>query len=269
MTSSVPSKQLGRGRRVAFAALAILFAAASLGGLFGIGLVIGWFDNDDGKIHRVHDIAFGVLFGIIVTVAFLAQLRRPESKVSPRYQILAAAAASLIAGLMATDGAGVFFFLVLVLALAILVAVHPVGLSLLRGTASVSRPLAAMAAVGAIPLLWFALTTARLQRTGPPTDLHVKGSHWTVMTAMLLGILLVALLASLRLGGWRTSAWCAGLGAFTYGLASAVFAKFPNTQLPYPGSKGVGWGLVAMAGGAVFVAVAEWEARRRPVAESV
>jgi hypothetical protein len=270
MQPAAPATQQGRGRRIAFRILAGLFAAGALGGLFGIGLVIGWFDTSDGKIHRVHDIAFGVVAGVFLAVGFVAQLRRPEAQVSARYQIVAASFAALIAGLMASDaGTGLFFFLVSLAALAIMVAVHPAGLALMKAKASLSGPLATLAAVGAVPLVWFALTTARMQRTGFRTDPHVKMGHWTMMTAMLLAILLVALLASLRLPGWRITAWCAGLGAFVYGLASAVFAKFPNTQLPYPGSKGVGWGLVAMAGGVVFVAVAEWEARRRPVAESV
>jgi hypothetical protein len=84
------------------------------------------------------------------------------------------------------------------------------------------------------------------------------------MTAMLLAIFLVALLSSLKFSGWRITASCAGGGAFFFGLASTVFAKFTSTSVPYPGSKGVGWGLVSMAGGLLFVVAAEWEARRSP-----
>ena len=256
-------RQTSRGRRIAFNVLALLFAAGAAGGLFGLGLIVGWFDTEDGKIHRVHDIAFGVLAGIFLTVAFLTQLRNPERKVSTRYQIAAAAVASLIAGLMATDpGTGIFFFVIPVAALAILVAVHPAGTSLMKGARSFSPLLALLAAAAAVPLVWFALTTARLQRTGPSQDPHVKMGHWTIMTAMLLGIVLVALLASFKFGGWRITAWCAGAGAFFYGLASVVFATFPGTDVPYPGSKGVGWGLAAIVGGLVFIAAAEWEALR-------
>jgi hypothetical protein len=245
--------------------LSVVFAIGALVGLFGVGLIVGWFDTEEGKIHRVHDIAFGVLAGVFLTVAFLAQLRNPEWKLSVRYQIVAAALAALIAGFLAADpGTGVFFFLIPMAALAILVAVHPAGMSLMRGERSLSAPLALLAVAGAIPLIWFALTTARLQRTGISTDPHVEMGHWTIMTAMLLAIFLVALLSSLKFSGWRISAWCAGAGAFFYGLASAVFAKFPGTTVPYPGSKGVGWGIVAIAGGLLFVAVAEWEARRSP-----
>jgi hypothetical protein len=257
-----------RGRLLAFKIFACLFAAGALGGLFGIGLVIGWFDTDEGQIHRVHDIGFGVLAGVFLTVAYLAQLHRPERKLSLRYQIVAAAIASLVAGLMASDlGTGLFFCLIPLASLGILVAVHPGGMSLMRGERSLSAPMAILAVLGAIPLIWFALTTSRLQRTGISTDPHVKMGHWTIMTAMLVAILFVALVSSLKFSGWRITAWCAGAGAFVYGLASVVFAKFPGTSVPYPGSKGTAWGLAAMAGGLLFIAAAEWEAQRPPATE--
>lgn len=252
-----------RGRLIAFKVLAVLFAVGALGGLFGFGLILGWFDTTEGGIHRVHDIGFGVLAGVFVTVGFLSQLRSPKRQVSARYQIVAAGVAALIAGLIASDpGTGLFFFLIPVVAIAILVAVHPAGTALMRGKGSLSPVLALAAVAGAIPLTWFALTAARLQRTGFPSDPHVKGSHWTITASMALAIVLVALLSSMKLPGWRISAWCAGAGAFFYGLASVVFATFPGASVPYPGSEGVSWGLVAIGGGLVFIAAAEREARQ-------
>src|SRR5438093_1254065 len=160
--------QVGRGdppvsrkRRVAFVVLSILFAMGTFGGLFGVGLIIGWFDTDQGRIHRVHDIGFGVLSGVILTVAFLAQIRDPERKVSPRYQIVAAALASLIAGLIAEDlGTGLFFFLVPLVALAILIALYPTTADSMRRREAFSPLLAGLAALAAVPLIWFALTVA-------------------------------------------------------------------------------------------------------------
>lgn len=43
------------GRRIAFTVATAVFAAGAFGGLFGLGLLIGWFDTDEGGIHRVHD----------------------------------------------------------------------------------------------------------------------------------------------------------------------------------------------------------------------
>jgi hypothetical protein len=119
--------------------------------------------------------------------------------------------------------------------------------------------MAVLAAAGAVPLVWVSLTWARLQRTGQDMDPHVQKGHWTVMAGMAIAIVLVALLSSLKLSGWKITAWCAGAGAFVYGLASLVFATFPGTNVPYPGSQGAGWGTVAMVGGLLFIAAAQWE----------
>jgi hypothetical protein len=81
---------------------------------------------------------------------------------------------------------------------------------------------------------------------------------------MAFGIVLTALLAALRIEGWRLTAWCAGLGAAVYGVASIVFHRFPGTTFRYPASEGVGWGLVAVAAGLAFIALSEREARSRP-----
>jgi hypothetical protein len=254
------------GRRIAFAVAAAIFAAGAFGGLLGLGLVIGWFDDTDGGIHRVHDIGFGVLYGVILTSACLAMIRRPERKASAFFQILVTVVAGLIAALTSADGRCVFFPVIVAASAAILLAIHPARAELFRPALRPSGVLAALAVAGSVPLVWFGLTMARLQRTGLPVDPHVKNDHWANMAAMAFALVLLGLLASARMWGWRLTAWCAGLGAAVFGLASIVFHRFPGTNLPYPGSKGIGWGLAAMVGGLAFVGVAEWEARRRQLA---
>jgi hypothetical protein len=246
------------GRRIAFGVLAFLFGAAALGGLFGIGLVIGWTDSDMGGIHRVHDVGFGILYGIIVAAAFFAMVRPRWVRPSLLWQILAAAAGILLGSLFATDPKYLIGGAALVVAVGILVAVHPSRIGLLRGSARWSTPMTVVAAAGAIPLVWFALIAARLQRTGSPLDPHVKMEHWTTMSAMAFALVLVAFLAAARLPGYRFSAWCAGLGVAVYGLASIVFSRFPGTTVPYAGSEGVGWGFLGVFGGLAFIALAEW-----------
>jgi hypothetical protein len=250
------------GRRVAFMVLALVFAAGALGGLFGIGIVVGWFDNDAGGIHRVHDIGFGILFGVLLTGALVALARRPEAKPSAFLQIVAVAVAALVSGVVSYTVGYVVIALVVAVAVAILFLLHPARGTLLRTPADPSQVMVAATLAGAVPLVWFGLTAARLQRDGPPADPHVQAGHWATMAAMAFGVVLVGLLASLRLPGWRFTAWCAGLGAAVYGLASIVLHRFPGTTIPYAGSEGTGWGLAALLGGLAFVAVAEWEARR-------
>jgi hypothetical protein len=256
------ARPASNGRRVAFTVLAFVFAAGALGGLFGIGLVIGWFDTDAGGIHRVHDLGFGILFGILLTGALVALARRPERKPSVFLQIVAVAVAALVSGVVSATTGYVVIALVVVVAAAILYVLHPARGTLLRTPGEPSPMMATAAVAGAVPLVWFGLTTARLQRDGPPADPHVQAGHWATMAAMAFALVLVGLLASLRLRGWRFTAWCAGLGAAVYGLASIVFHRFPSVPIPYPGSEGVGWGLVALLGGLAFIAVSEWEARR-------
>src|SRR5919201_6752558 len=130
-TSAGIARPAPKGRRIAFTVLTIVFAAGALGGLFGIGLVIGWFDTDAGGIHRVHDLGFGVLFGILLTGALVALVRRPEDKPSQFLQIVAVAVSSLLSGIVsATVGYGVIA-LVVAVAAGILYVLHPARGSLL------------------------------------------------------------------------------------------------------------------------------------------
>jgi hypothetical protein len=251
-----------RGRRIAFAVASGLFAVAAFGGLLGFSLVTGWFDNSDGGIHRVHMLGFGILYGLLLTVAALALTRRPEEKPSVFFQVVVVGLAAIIGALVSADGNYVVLGLIVIAAAAILLTLHPARAEVLRPTVSPSPLMGGLVLVGAVPLTGFALTMARLQRAGPPTDPHVSGDHWANMAALAFGLVLVGLLASARMRGWRFTAWCAGLGTAVYGVASIVFHRFPNTSVPYPGSEGTGWGLLALIGGLIFIVVAEWEARR-------
>ena len=92
-------------------------------------------------------------------------------------------------------------------------------------------------------------------------DPHVSMDHWVNMSAMALGLVFVGLVAASRVRGWRLTAWCAGLGTASYGLASIVFSRYPGSDVGYPGSEGIGWGLVALLAGLMFITVSEWEVR--------
>src|SRR5439155_17634095 len=178
-------------KRIAFKVLAGLFAAASFGGLFGAAVVFAWFDTDDGGIHRVHDMGYGALFGAILTTGFLVQNWRPERKVSAFYQILDVALATAIAGAIATNGfAGLALFILV--AYVILFVLHPYRSELLHPQREGFSPLLmGLTLLGAIPLIAFALTTARLQRNGLSLDPHVEAGHWVLMASMAIRIVLV------------------------------------------------------------------------------
>ena len=248
---------VSKGRRIAFTAVAAVFAAAALGLLFGFALILGWYANDDGGIHRVHYIAgFGVLSGVLITGGLLAQFRRPERNVSALLQVPVAGLGGLIGGLVASEaGFGIFVLVATAIVVGVLLALHPARSELLRAPKGFSPVLATVAVLGAIPLTSFALTMARLQRDGSPIDPHVKDSHWTAMAAMAFALILVGLLSAIKTKGWRYSARSAALGVFVLGLASVVY---PHKA----GSVGTGWGFVAMSCGLLFAAAAEWEAKK-------
>jgi hypothetical protein len=257
-----PSSSASSRRRIAFTVLTLLFGAASLGALFGIGIVIGWFDNAQGGIHRLHDVAFGVLYGIVVATAFFAMARRPGTKPSVFLQVVVVALAVALAALISGDPGYLAIAGGLLVAWAILFALHPDRAGVLHPTLQLSPVMGVFTLVAAVPLVAAGLSWASLQRNGLSLDPHVNMQHWVTLASMAFGLVAVGLLASLRIRGWRLTAWCAGLGAAAYGLASIVFHRFPGSSVPYAGSEGIGWGLVALIGGLAFIAITEWEIRR-------
>lgn len=225
--------------------------------MFGIGIVIGWFNNDEAGIHRVHDIGFGIAYGVLAAAAFFALVARGGRLPSIALQV-AAVALGVIAGAAASADLGyAVLALGLLIALGVLLAISPNRRVLVSTRVDLSPVLAAFVLVAAVPLVCAGLTWARYQRDGFPLDPHVAQSHWATMAAMAFALLLACALAAARLPGWRFTAWCVGVGFVAYGIASVVFARFPATQSSYPGSEGVGWGIVAIVGGVVFVALAE------------
>jgi hypothetical protein len=264
MAEASSSGDPGRGKRIAYTILSAVFALGALLGMFGIALFVGWFQNDDGGIHKVHYVAgFGITAGILITTGLAAQLwPHPERRVAGLQQVGAAGLGGLLGGLMAgSPGAALFIFLAAAVAVAVLAALHPDRPGLLSLAGSFSPLLAGLTALAAVAVIPFALTMARMQREGLAIDPHVKQAHWAFMTMMAIGVLLVGALASLRTRGWRIPAWSLGAAGVAYGLASLVFPH-------HAGARGVGWGIVWLAGGMVYIAAAEWEARRRPVIAS-
>lgn len=129
-------------------------------------------------------------------------------------------------------------------------ALHPARREFLARRAGLSLKLLVIAVLGAIPLGAYAVDMGAEARdlVGPPH--HVQ--RLSTMAAMAIAVVLAGGLAALRTQGWRIPAWSAGTAAVVFGLASVVF---PDQR----GAVGRGWGLVAIAGGVLFITVAELE----------
>ena len=242
---------------MAFFILAGVLGVAFALPLFGWpSLVLGWFESGDRLVHRVHDLGYGIWAGILVAVGYLSQLRAPERRIAGFQQAALALVGQAVAATLSSDGSFLLFLLGFAVLTVILGWLHPAREQTVRRGAP-SVPLLVLAIAAAIPLTMYALDMTELQRTGSSADTHVAERHWSTMAAMALSIWLVAAQAGLRTPGWRIPAWSAGLAAAVFGVASMVFPA-------YPGSVGTTWGLTALVGGAVFVALAEWTHRREP-----
>jgi hypothetical protein len=240
-------------RRTAFRAWAAVLVIVFGVGLFGLtSLAIGWFQTAEGVAGPVTELGYGILVGIIQTMGLLAQLHAPERKIAGMQQAALVIPALLIGSVIATDSQNVVPALILMPAVGILLALHPAREEFLTRGAGFSQKLLAIAILGAIPLAAYALDMGAQAQdlAGPPH--HVQ--RLSTMAAMAIAIVLLGLLAACKTPGWRIPAWSAGTAAIVFGLASMAF---PDDA----GAVGRGWGGLAIAGGILFIAVAESEAR--------
>ena len=241
-------------RRVAFTAWAVVLVLVFGVGLFGLtSLVLAWFASVEGAAGPVTDLGYGSLVGIILTGGVLSQLRAPERKIAAMQQAVLVIPALIIGSAIAGDAQNLLPALILVPSLGILLALHPAREEFLRRDVSVSPALLIVTIAGGIPLLAYALHMGEQARelNGPPH--HVQ--RLSTMAAMAIAILLTGLLAALKTRGWRIPAWSAGSAALVFGLASMAFPD-------HPGAEGRWWAALAIAGGVLFIAAAEWEARK-------
>jgi len=249
---------MSRTRTMWFSAMSGLFAAIFGLALFGwLGLLFGWFDNDGGGIHRIHNVGgSGVTTGILIAVPLLVLAWRRQD-VALLQTVAVVGLSFALASVLALDWVILAFLAIVALPVVVLLAIGRGW----RGFASASQGFApavfGVTLASAVFWVTYALSTAKLQRIGSPHDPHVEMHHWTSMASMALAIVLVGLLASLKTKGWVMVARLVAAGSIVYGVASIVFARFPGTDVPYPGGEGAGWGLAAVAGG-ISIAVASW-----------
>ena len=252
-----------RTRRVAFKFCVVksaLFYAFFLGGLSGLlgSNPSAW----DAPIHRVHHVGVALFIGIIV-VGLLAQLRVPERNVAAFHQVVAGVLAiqitNLIMGNPDNHGGNVGImdpaFLVFLVPVVVLAALHPVRGRLFSVGASMSRALAGIALVDAVPLAMYGVDQAIVQRNSWPPLADPHHQKWFMMAFLAFAISLVGLVASLRNGGWPVPAWSAGVAAVVFGLVAVLYPGLAS-------SVGRIWGSASILGGAAFIGAAVWEAGR-------
>jgi hypothetical protein len=247
--------RISRARRVAFFAWAGVVTATLGIMFFGLtSLVLGWFEAEDGPIIPVTDLGHGVLVGILITGGVLVQLRASERRIAGVQQATLGSLALLISCPLASDTQNVAPGLITLAAIAVLAALHPARREFFRRGISFSPALAAIAVLGAVPFITYALSMAAQARVLVAPPHHIQ--RLATMAAMAIAVILVGLLAAFQTRGWRIPAWCAGAAAMVFGLASVVFPT-------YRGSAGRGLGALALGGGFLFIVVAEGQASRQ------
>jgi len=241
-------------RRITFTIWLVVLVVVFGLGFFGLtSLVIGWFEDVEGVAGPVTDLGYGALVGIILTTGLAVQLRAPQRKIAGTQQAALVIPALLIGSAIASDTQNLFPALIVTTAVGILLALHPARGEFLKKGGVISPTLLAITILGAIPLIAYAVEMGAQARDlqGPPH--HVQ--RLSTMAAMAFAIVLTGLLAAAKTPGWRIPAWSTGAAAIVFGLASMAF---PDN----PGAPGRGWGILTVASGFLFIAVAEREARR-------
>lgn len=242
--SAVPVPAWSRRHRISFrVAVGLLLLALAAFPPVLAGPVLAWLDADlldsmfldEGlAMHRVH-IEGGTLLFWLTIVALIAQFRSPERKPAPVWA--AAAAWVFFLPIELTHLVDPWTITVTVLAVAV-VALHPRRWPT-DGVTWRSGPLG-VAVLGAVPAAVYAVEQVRLQLTLPEANPHVEDSHYALMAALVVGLVVSAVVGATDVPGHRISARTAGI--ITIALA-AFFIGHTGHESSVP----VGWGVALIA----------------------
>ena len=238
--------------------VALVVAVASLTINFGLlDLVDGFTGYVDQARNQVLDVGWGAVFGLILPLGLLTQLRRPERRVGGIQQTAVVTLALAVSGAAGQEWRYLVLAGGIAGACAVLLALHPARRTFLeRGR--LQPMMLALAAVAAIPSLVYAWRMASAQRRDlPPADAVSNGlHHWTVMTALALIVLLLVLLAALHTSGWRIPAISASIAAGAWAISCLL------APAGAAGSEGHAWAWSVLAWAVLTLATAVWPRTR-------
>jgi hypothetical protein len=243
-------------RGAVFRLLLVLFALVWL--TFGFGVIdfVSGFtsvDDRDPLSIGVLSAAYGAVAGIVLPAAFLALLHAPQRRPAAVQQLAVVGIAFALAGAIGLDPLCLISVGMVGVMLVAVRALHPARPPLLPERRGTGRAVLAVTAVGAVPWLFYALTTAASSRGGvPPEEMAARpqAGGWAGATVLALVVVLLALLAATRTPGWRVPLYSAALAATAFGLVSLLHPVAP-------GSVGTVWGSLAVAWSLALVLSAE------------
>jgi hypothetical protein len=230
-------------RRGSGLAFRIVAGILGVGGIaFSLPFTIISFVDDSEALHRLHNVAFTALYGVLLGVALLVCAARPESNVSAFFVAVASGIAGAIAGLASEDFiSGVWFSAPI--AIVVMWLLHPARLLRPSG---VDLPSLMLSLLALAPAIAYLLTQSELQRTGSAADPHWELHHYSGMAAAALALPLCAFAASFRESGRRVGAWLVGIAAMMIGGGSLVL-------LDYAGAFDSLWAWLTLAWGVTFI----------------
>jgi hypothetical protein len=246
----VVTADVARSRLIAFNVTAGLIGFVS--GAFGLLSIVSALGVER-TVHRLHDIGSGLVLAVLMAPAAFALVGAHRRSIAGMQQAAAVVIAAT-AGTVLSHTVNPFVGTLLVFTV-LLAALHPARERLLAVPGRPSWTMGAIAGGAAVALIPYAVNQAALQRWTVPSNPHAAEAHYGGMASMALALALVALVAALQTDGWRLPAWCAGLAAATFGIASMVT---PHLE----GSFGTAGGVSAVVAGTAFIAAAELQARR-------
>ncbi len=249
----------GRARRIAFtvvAAVATLLTSVLTIGALGL-IVSGQRPDgvavtpDDRLAYLVHVPWLALGWG----AAFVALLWQAARRPAAYQQALAMGVGLYVGGLVLARESDPTFYVGFGVVLLLLGALHPARRAVWRpGADGISPVLVAFALVLAAPCTLYAI-----RLIGRAHELGPNGPFLTGIAMTALAVPLVGLVAGLRAPGWRLPLWVTGGMLFL--LVGSGAAADPAASAAPP----AGWAAAGLAAAVAFVALGEWEARRRPV----
>ena len=248
------ARREGRGRGLAFRIVAGILGVGGI--VFSLPFAIVSFVDDSEAIHRLHNVAFTALYGVLLGVALVASAWRPERNVSAFFVAVASGIAGAIAGLASEDFiSGVWFSAPI--AIVVMWLLHPARSRLLRPS-DIDVPTLVLSLLALVPAIAFLLTESELQRTGSAADPHWELHHYSGMAAAALALPLCGFAASFRESGRRLGAWLVGISSLLLGGGSLVLSD-------YAGAFDALWAWLTLAWGIAVIAVVEFRlAAARP-----
>jgi hypothetical protein len=227
--------------------LALLFAASwiVLPGFGIIDLSVTW----SSEWPQMLEAGWGLFFTVLVAVAIVAHAAPPRTPGPPVAQLAVATFALAVSVVAAREAPLVW--IPLLLALETVVVAWLAGRP--RGSWTVPRrastPMLALAAIGVVPWLAYALDMWSANRDErPDSDITNGIDHYAVQGALGLALAVLSPLAALRPALIPLLPVCAGISAAYLGLVSFAW---PDAA----GGFGRLWSIAAMAWGVCLVAV--------------